>query len=210
MRVSVLIAGCVVYAVSLSGYAITVENSIPSGAITNSQRLADENRQLRQALKEAQVQLQQNAQTFEVLVKSLKNSSDEIVRLREDLAFYQSIIAPPDQRSGPRIYSLDIRPTNTATVYKYKLTLVQSMRHSEIIEGSVNVQIAGLQNGREVVVPVNSTREQPTTVKFRYFKEIEGTVSLPADLQPRVAVVALTQVDGKNTIERRFDWAVRK
>jgi len=170
------------------------------------QRVAEENRQLRATLTQAQRALEKDQATFQEMDSALKTSARQFALLREDLAFYRNIIAPPDGKSGLRIQSLGIQPAGASNVYSYKLMLVQSITHTTGIRGTATLQVAGLYNGRDEVVRFPAGNEPPKLVSLKYFQEIGGKFTLPRDFKPRSVRVTVARLDGTRTVERTFDW----
>jgi hypothetical protein len=170
------------------------------------QRVAEENRQLRETLTRAQRALEKDQATFQEMDSVLKTSARQIALLREDLALYRNIIAPPDGKSGLRIQSLDIQPTAASNAYSYKLMLAQSITHTTSIRGTATFQIIGLHNGQDAIVRFPAGNERPSQVSLKYFQEIGGKFALPRDFKPRSVRVTVVSSDGTRTVERTFDW----
>ncbi|HJX10932.1 MAG TPA: DUF6776 family protein [Candidatus Binatia bacterium] len=186
----------------LAGCA-TTQGPAASG---DCQRVAEDNRQLRATLAQAQRALEKDQATFREMDGALKTSAGQIVLLREDLALYRNIIAPPDGKTGLRIQRFDIQPAGASNVHNYKLTLVQSITHTTSIRGTATFQVVGLYNGRDGLVRFPAGNEPPKQVSLKYFQEIGGKFTLPHDFKPRSVRVTVVSSDGTRTVERDFEW----
>lgn len=164
-----------------------------------------ENRELRESLARAQRSVQMNETAFQELDRALKSSAQEIVKLREELNFYRNIISPADKRSGLRIQNLFIEPTGTSQ-YRYKLVLIQALKHEQVIRGSANFEISGLQGGENKVVAYPRDGDRPITVNFKYFQDIEGRIELPKNFKPQRIKVNVTPAGSTQSIEESFAW----
>ncbi len=186
----------------LAGCA-TTEGQSPA---SDCRRLAEENRQLRESLTGATRTLQASQAGFKELDASLKSSAKMIASLRQELELYRTIIAPRDGKSGLRIYGMEIVPASTATVYSYKLTLIQSMRHDAPFRGTVAFRIVGQQDGRKVTLQVPSGNERLKQVSVKYFQEIGGRLELPRGFRPHSVVISVAALNGTPVLERTFEW----
>lgn len=122
-----------------------------------TRKLQDGNQELQEALARAQRTIQMDQAAYQDLDKSLKASAQEIVKLREELNFYRNIISPADNKSGLRIQNLYIESAGSANQYRYKLVLIQALKHENTIQGRASFEISGMQIGEDVVLRVPTT-----------------------------------------------------
>lgn len=169
-------------------------------------RQAAENADLREKLAQAQRSVQMNDTAFQDLDRSLKSSAQEIVKLREELNFYRNIISPADKKSGLRIQNLSIEPTGTANQYKYKLVLIQALKHEKTIDGSATFEIIGVRAGQDSVVSIPGADEHAIKVSFKYFQDIEGQFELPKNFKPRRVKVHVKPTRGAPPVEESYAW----
>ena len=158
-RVKLLIAGSVLTTVALAAgwiynYGLSTAGFERSSAAQKQEQLQEQVKErsaeiadLRESLAGAQRSVQMNETAFQELDRSLKTSAQEIVKLREELNFYRNIISPSDKKSGLRIQNLLIEPTATANHYRYKLVLIQALKHEQTINGSASIEVVGVQGG---------------------------------------------------------------
>ena len=169
-------------------------------------KLGDENRELRESLARSQRTIQMDQAAYQDLDKSLKASAQEIVKLREELNFYRNIISPADKKSGLRIQTLFIEPAGGTNQYRYKLVLIQALKHESTVQGRASFEISGLQVGEDAVVKVPVANERPILVNFKYFQDIEGKLELPRNFQPKRVKVTITTPGGTSMAEATYNW----
>lgn len=166
---------------------------------------ATETDELRASLARAQRSVQMNETAFQELDRSLKASAQEIVKLREELNFYRNIISPTDKKSGLRIQNLYIEPSGVSQ-YRYKLVLIQALKHEQTIYGSASFEISGVQAGQDSVVAVPGAAGRPIKVNLKYFQDIEGQFTLPKDFKPQRIKVNVMPSSGAQVVEESYPW----
>ena len=217
-RVKLLIAGSVLTTVALAAgwiynYGLSTAGFERSSAAQKQEQLQEQVKErsaeiadLRESLARAQRSVQMNETAFQELDRSLKTSAQEIVKLREELNFYRNIISPSDKKSGLRIQNLLIEPTATANHYRYKLVLIQALKHEQTINGSASIEVVGVQGGQDSVFPVPGPDEKLIKVNFKYFQDIEGEFDLPKNFKPRRVKVNVKPARGVETVEESYAW----
>lgn len=171
-----------------------------------TRKLRDENHDLQESLARAQRTIQMDQAAYQDLDKSLKASAQEIVKLREELNFYRNIISPADKKSGLRIQNLYIESAGAANQYRYKLVLIQALKHESTIQGRASFEISGVQVGEDVLLKVPSANERAIVVNFKYFQDIEGKFELPRNFQPKRIKINITTPGGASMAEASYSW----
>lgn len=194
------------YGLNRAGFERTSAVQTQQTLQDQTHKLQDGNQQLREALASAQRTIQMDQAAYQVLDKSLKDSAQEIVKLREELDFYRNIISPADKKDGLRIQDLRIESAGSANQYRYKLVLIQALKHENTIQGRASFEISGLQVGEDVVLRVPTAGEQPILVSFKYFQDIEGKLHLPQNFQPKRIKVYITSPAGDSMAEAVYNW----
>lgn len=217
-RVKLLLVGTILTAVVLAAgwiynYGLSTAGFERSSAARTEEQLREqikrqsaENADLRGELARAQRSVQMNETAFQELDRSLKSSAQEIVKLREELNFYRNIISPADKKSGLRIQNLSIQPTGTANQYRYKLVLIQALKHEHTIRGSATLEITGVQGGQDSVVSIPRPNEQAIKVSFKYFQDIEGQFELPKNFKPQRVKVNVKPARSAKPVEESYPW----
>lgn len=136
---------------------------------------------------------------------------DKVQTLRKELAFYRGIVSPSDNKAGLKIQRFDLRPGVLAGRYTYKLTLTQVKRNDRFVQGVIEMDVEGLQDGESKVLSFTGLRVDNGDVlkfKFRYFQDFEGEIQLPTsfDAQRVTIRVGTTGKDRLPELEKTFDW----
>lgn len=206
VTVAILAAGSIYnYGLSTAGFERLSASRHHARLQEDLERQEAANQELRESLARAERSLQMNETAFQELERALQSSSQEIVKLREELNFYRNIITPADKKSGLRIQNLYIEPSGT-NQYRYKLVLIQALKHERTINGSASFEISGLQGADETVVTVPGPGERPLRVNFKYFQDLEGRFELPKDFKPRRVKVHVTPAGGSQSVEESYAW----
>ena len=172
-------------------------------------RLKDESLELRETLARAQRTLQMDQVAYQELDRSLKESAKEITKLREELSFYRNIISPANKVGGLQIDKLNIeRMANPAeNQYRYKLVLIQALKHDQTIYGRARLDVRGIQEGRELTLNFPTATDKPLAISFKYFQEFEGVMKLPRSFQPSGVKVSITTTSPTaQALEQNYAW----
>lgn len=192
------------YGLSMAGFERYSASRAQDSLATEMKRLESENRELRESLARAQRAVQMSDSTHQELEKTLQSSSQEIVKLREELNFYRNIISPADKKSGLRIQSLVIEPDGTNR-FRYKLVLIQALKHERTVYGNASIVVNGLQAGQTIHLRIPSTGDRAMNVNLKYFQEFEGRFELPGNFRPQTIKVLVTTTNGP-PIEETLNW----
>lgn len=206
--IALLLTGGVIYNYGLSsaGFDSLRMARTKLQLVGEIKRLNKLNEDLQQSLANAQRGLQMDQKAYQDLDLSLKASERQIVKLREELNFYRNIISPPDKKSGVRIQSLQVDRTHTENKFRFRLVLIQALKHDRTVYGKVQLQIIGLQAGKRVVVIHPSTARKNIGFKFTYFKDIKGSLELPKNFRPTQVRVKVQATGSNKNLERVFSW----
>lgn len=204
---AVLAAGWIYnYGMSMAGFERSTATEEIQKMQDDIRRRAAENQDLHEQLARAQRSVQMSETAFQELDRSLKASAQEIVKLREELNFYRNIISPADKKGGLRIQNLFIEPASgNANQYRYKLVLIQALKHEQTIYGSASFEISGVQGGQDTILSIPSGTDHAIKVNFKYFQDIEGQFELPKNFKPRRIKVSVTPTSGQ-AVEESYAW----
>ncbi|MGH8062722.1 MAG: DUF6776 family protein [Pseudoxanthomonas sp.] len=138
---------------------------------------------------------------------TLAERDEEISALRADVAFYERLVGPTQQRKGLNVFSSEFI-AGAGAAWHYQIVLTQNLNRGAISQGQMHFVIEGVRAGKLATVNWNELHQQPTapgqTYSFRYFQTLDGRVMLPRDFTPqRVRVV----LDNEGVaVEQAFDW----
>ncbi|MDH3671501.1 MAG: hypothetical protein OES46_10095 [Gammaproteobacteria bacterium] len=212
--VVLLVTGGVIYnhGLSMAGFESLTALRRQQGLQEVVARLKGDNQVLRDSLARAERSLQMDQTAYQDLDRSLKDSSQEIVRLREELNFYRNIISPPNKKSGLHIQSLKLKSATVGgkaatSKYHYKMVLIQALKHDRKITGKARFEISGVQAGANTTIRFPQAADKPISFSFKYFQDIEGQIELPQNFEPQTIKVNVTS-RGRNaqSIEQVYPW----
>lgn len=137
---------------------------------------------VRPRLAQAERQTQIDRAAAADLAKQVKSLAFENAALKEDLAFFQSLMATPGAQEGAiTVNRFRVQPDVVAGEYRYQMLLVQAGRRLRDFQGTLQFVIDVQQDGRKVVLtlppePGDAGREYQ--LNFKFFQRIEGTFKL--------------------------------
>lgn len=132
--------------------------------------------------------------------------------LRQELSFYQKVMAPELEQDGFMIDSFNVEPTGSNGFFRYAMILMQQDKHRTTVKGSLEVTFVGSLDGKPKEIPLStlmSDSSDELQFSFRYFEVINGELLLPSGFQPELIVVE-SRLKGKkwgrDFLKRTFDW----
>jgi hypothetical protein len=163
------------------------------------QRLGASNARLQQelALVRGQIaqgerQLQMEHATYADLVKQMKALSEENATLKEDLAFFQTLMPSGGKEDGVAINRFLVQNDALPGEYRYRLLLTQTGKRSKDFQGHLQFLVNLQQDDKKVVMtlPVEDDKENNGfKLNFRFYQRIEGAFRVASN-----AVVKSMQV----------------
>jgi hypothetical protein len=194
-------------------------------AQTERDRLLRERRDLTGKLRESNAQIEKlkdqivylersqeiDQQACTTVKGSLAKLQEEVADLHEQVAFYRGIVSPDASRAGVRVYEFKVYPTATASVFRYDLVLIQSVRHDRRIAGRVEITLQGVAGGQTQVRRLSELSvggERNLLFSFKYFEEFGGEFRLPDGFRPTRAIVAVLPDGGAvPKVQDEFEWS---
>jgi hypothetical protein len=149
-------------------------------------------------------------QAYSHVDRTLRNLQDQILDLKEELAFYRGIVASRRESRGLAIQSFKVQKDGNPGKYRYKLVLTRVEKNDKVLQGNVSLTVAGEQDGsfkRLNLADLSGQAEQEMELSFRYFQRLEGRLDLPEGFVPhRVLVRVKTSGRNGSQVEKTFDW----
>ncbi len=143
---------------------------------------ASELAELRPKVAQAERQMQIDRATAADLSRQVKALAFENAALKEDLAFFQSLMSSEKGREGTiSVNRFRLQPEPTAGEYRYRMLLVQAGQRLREFHGSLQFVLDVQQDGRKLVLtlPPEAEREaRDYQLSFKFFQRIEGTFKL--------------------------------
>lgn len=145
--------------------------------------------------------------------QDLEHAFSENQQVRNELSFYQKVMAPELSKEGFVIDSMNFQSTSVERHFRYSLILMQQERRKNFVKGTVTVKLQGNLNGQMQELDLLALQESKKTTlgfHFRYFETLNGEVDLPEHFIPEKIMIKarMTHQGSKNaTFERTFDWS---
>ena len=155
---------------------------------------------------------QVDKESYSGISENLKNLQNELLELKQEVAFYRGIVAPSEAASGLHITDLTVDPLDGESGFHFKLVLTQVIKNEYVVRGRVRLFIEGLQAGQQKQLSLSEVSggkiKDDLTMHFKYFQNIEGDIVLPEGFVPSSVVVDLLPTGkGRTRIKKIFDWA---
>jgi hypothetical protein len=142
--------------------------------------------------------------------QSLKQAQDEMLELKEEVAFYRGIVSPTETASGLSIADFQVSGIGEERAYRFKLVMTQMKSNTRLIKGYARVAFEGVQNGAQVehtLYKVSGGALDKLKLRFKYFQNIEGEIVLPEGFLPsRVVIDVVPSGKDLTRLKKTFDW----
>jgi hypothetical protein len=138
--------------------------------------------ELRQKLAASDSQRQIEAVTFGDLAKQVKGLSNENAALKDDLAFFQSLLPTAGRDDSIALGRLKVEPDAVPGEFKYRLLLVQGGQRPADFTGHVQVVVSATQGTEKIVLalpPVADGKSPEYQLNFKSFQRVEGAFKIP-------------------------------
>ena len=189
-----------------------VDTQSHDGLVPDIQALEKTLHQLRKENTALIKNIQVERQTIAHLQKGLIKHQDETYALKQELKFYQNVMASSEEMNGLSIQSLQIERLAQPSTYYCKLVLTHVAKGDKIASGRLAVLLEGVQDGVAKVINIKDlawSEPLPLTFRFKNFKHIKGRGMLPSTLVVH-RVIVRAHLDSKEEappVERVFNWS---
>lgn len=152
---------------------------------------------------ESQLKVERAAQ--EQLVKQVTGLETESNRLKEDLAFFESLLPAGTGNKGVVIRSFRLQPEGEPNQMRYRLLVQQPGKPDRDFTGAVQLQVSFTQNGRPftMTVPDPAVPRDQIELSFRHYQRVEGTFTLPEGAVAKSVLVRIV-ANGQPQTQQSF------
>lgn len=175
----------------------------------NGEQIA-ENQRLREQLAVLARSSEIEKEAYDQLKGTVAALQDEILELKEELAFYRGIVSPRDGHEGLKVQNFEVMPGLSAEQWHYKLVLTQVLKNDTVATGAVQMVLKGTQSGEPKTLSmaeVDGKGRKSLAFRFKYFQDFEGDFRLPEGFRPeQVAITVDPSGRGRERFEQTFDW----
>jgi hypothetical protein len=128
---------------------------------------------------ESQLNIERSAQ--KQLAAQVKSLEAENTRLKEDLAFFESLLPSATGPQGIAIRRLKIDQISS-TQLRYRVLIMQGGKGDQAFVGNLQLTLTSLQAGKSTVInfpdAINNDQEK-FKLYFRHYQSVEGILTLP-------------------------------
>ncbi len=136
---------------------------------------------LRGQLTLSERQLQMERATYADLVKQMKVLNAENAELKEDLAFFRTLMPSGSKEGGVAINRFLVQNEASPGEYRYRLLLTQTGQRAKEFEGNLQFVVNLQQDNKKLVMTLPPEGDKDTKgykLNFRFYQRIEGTFSV--------------------------------
>ena len=178
------------------------------------ERIAEEqktNQDLRARIAILERAAQVDKQAYAAVESAQKQAQDEMLELKEEVAFYRGIVSPTETASGLNIPSFKVEGIGEPGVYRFKMVLTQVKSNTRVVKGYARVIFEGVKDGAQVQLSLKEASGgalDTLKLRFKYFQNNEGEIVLPEGFLPsRVLVEVVPSGKGATRLKKTFDWS---
>ena len=168
------------------------------------------NAELERQLVLAERSRQIDADAYAVFNAERSGLHDEILGLREELAFYRGILSPSADKVGLQAQDFDVEAQGGVGRYRFSLVMTQAGGKEQVARGAVRLVLEGRENGVARQLGLEELTQDGSAeiaYRFRYFQTVIGDLQLPERFVPeRVVVKAVPASAPRLPLEWTFDW----
>jgi hypothetical protein len=155
------------------------ENKLLNKSLSN---LKSVNEKLQSNYNVLKVELDIAQLTNERSQESIKESINREQALKEQITFYQRVMAPEMTQDGFVVQHMEVTPTASDRNYSLKVVMLQHENVKAVIKGELDIKVFGSANGKPTSFNITSLQDAPKTslsFAFRYFQILETSVTFP-------------------------------
>ncbi len=143
-------------------------------------QLQDENAGLRRQIAAMERQLQIELAAQGNLTGQIRGLSEENALLKEDLAFFQTLMASGADPGGVTVNRFRVERDALPGEYRYHLLIVQSKQRVREFKGRLQLIVDYVADGQPAVTtfPAKGEDEQAYNLRFKFYQRVEGTFTL--------------------------------
>ncbi len=210
LTVFLLVAGAGLLAAGyLAGRGAQAKSPEVSGPSEEAAQIVE----LQRRLADAELGREVDRVAVSELRENLKQMRDKRAEVEEEVRFYRGLMAPSEAQRGLRIEKLNLEKGEAPGQIRYRLLLTQIVDDHKWLKGQVQIDVVGLSNDRQQVLPLtelSTVEEYPLSFRFRYFQDLNGTLVVPTDFEPiRMVVTAKSSGGQGKRLQKNFLWNVK-
>ncbi|HEV2268148.1 MAG TPA: DUF6776 family protein [Steroidobacteraceae bacterium] len=148
----------------------------------------------------------------QVVSRTIGDLQAQVARQTEELAFYRAVVAEGAPAIGVRIGTVRLAPSKPADHFLVHVSLVRAGKTDGMTTGNVSLTVDGQgANGKPTTLDSQALAaggDAAVTYDFRYFQDLEQTVTLPPGFRPEhVTVEVSSNRKDVAPLTQTFSWS---
>ena len=149
---------------------------------------------------------------YQLANQTLVKHQQEILALKEELAFYQGIVSPSSSALGVNLQSFKVEEKKGQDLHGFKLVLTKSGKSNRKVKGKFKIVFRGDKAGTATEFKLEDIlagkKEKSQAFNFRYFQVFEGDFAMPAGFIPYEAEIHINPSTKKvKSLTETISWA---
>jgi hypothetical protein len=174
-------AAIAVFATKMQAGVAVFEQKVPGDSQEKLDSLRSERDRLSATVNAAESQLTIERSAQKQLVMQVKSLTSDNVKLKEDLAFFESLLPTDGAAQGVSIRRLKAEAV-APNQLRYQLLIMQGGKVSGQFTGNVQLAVSVVQAGKNVMLNFPDSSAGGTDkfkLAFKYYQRLEGILTLP-------------------------------
>ncbi|WJG08919.1 DUF6776 family protein [Aliiglaciecola sp. LCG003] len=178
------------------------------------QNLSADNQRLTTQLNILGVEIEVQRLAAQKSQETITNGLNREAQLRQELLFYQRVMAPELQQEGFIIEAFELKKSLSDNAYRFELVLMQQEKIKNLVKGTIEVTIVGSENGKPQqynLADLLTHSSVGLNFSFKYFQILEGELIVPKSFSPEKVQVKAQVYQFKRKrgeLEKSFDWNI--
>jgi hypothetical protein len=151
-------------------------------------------------LAQVERQMQIERATYDDLVKQVRALTEENASLKEDLAFFQTLMPSGGKEGGVAVNRFMVQNDALPGEFRYRLLLTQTGQRTKDFQGRLQFVVNLQQDGRKAVMtlPADDDKEAKSfKLNFRFYQRVEGTFRVTPGTVVKSMQVRVLEGDSK-------------
>jgi len=152
---------------------------------------------------------QVEGKAYEDVDTYLRNLQDEVLALKEEVAFYRGIVSAGKEK-GLNIQTFVVDKGDFPGAYRFQLVITQNLKRVKMISGTIRLKITDRQNGKPrglLLSDMSGQQAKSLKFKFKFFQRIDGRFTLPDGFKPdRLQIQVVSSGKKPASVEKSFEW----
>lgn len=153
---------------------------------------------------------QVEAEAYARVDGQLEDLQDQLLGMKEEVAFYKGIVSDDRADSGVQIQRFVVEPEGAEHEFRFRLVLTRGIGSDNLAKGTVSLAVDGDREGVRVRLDLAELTPFPTgplEYNFKHFQRLEGRLRLPASFVPKRVIVRLDpERPGAKPLRGSYRW----